>query len=347
MRAILYDRFGGPLSVREVPDPRPEPDGAVIRVEASGICRSDWHGWQGHDPDIRTLPHVPGHEMAGLVAEIGGEVRSWQPGERVTVPFCCGCGTCPSCLAGFQNLCDHFFQPGFTAWGSFAQYVAIRYADTNLVRLPDAFDFVTAASLGCRFVTAFRAVVAQGRVTEGMWVAVHGCGGVGLSSIMIARAFGARVIGIDIDPEKLAFAESVGADETINARQTEDVVARILEVTDGGAHLSIDAYGSRSTCRDGVRCLRKRGRHVQVGLMCGEERDASVPMDRVIAHELEIVGCHGMQAHEYPGMLEMIRDGRLDPGRLIGKTVRLEDAGRALEAMGRFQGVGITVIDRF
>ena len=186
-------------------------NGVVIEVKANGICRSDWHGWMGHDPDIH-LPHVPGHELAGVIAAVGKNVRRWQVGDHVTLPFVCGCGTCPQCLSGNQQVCDHQFQPGFTHWGSFAQYVAIHYADDNLVRLPEEIDFVTAASLGCRFVTSFRGIVDQGRVSAGQWVAVHGCGGVGLSAIMIASAAGAQVLAVDIDDAKLEFARSIGAE---------------------------------------------------------------------------------------------------------------------------------------
>jgi alcohol dehydrogenase len=318
----------------------------VIRIEANGICRSDWHGWQGHDPDI-TLPHVPGHELAGVVEEIGKDIQRWQPGDRVTVPFCCGCGDCPQCLAGDHHICDHYFQPGFTAWGSFAQYVAIRYAEINLVRIPDEIDFVTAASLGCRFITAFRAVVEQGKAAANDWVAVHGCGGVGLSAIMIASAMGAQVIGVDIGTEKLAFAQAVGADRILDATQEEDIVGAIQDVSGGGAHISIDALGSRETCRNSILCLRKRGRHVQVGLMAGSDSDPALPMAPVIGRELEIVGSHGMQAHRYDRLLEMITAGRLKPEMLIGKTVTLEESMKELENMGEFKGMGVTVIDRF
>jgi alcohol dehydrogenase len=347
VKAALFDRFGEPLTVREVPDPIPELDGAVIQVEASGICRSDWYGWQGHDPDIRSLPHVPGHELAGIVVAVGPDVTNWIPGDRVTVPFCCGCGTCVQCQAGSQHICDNYFTPGFTAWGSFAQFVAIRYADTNLVRLPTSLDFVAAASLGCRFVTSFRALVAQGRVAPGQWVAVFGCGGVGLAAIMISRALGAHAVGIDIDSEKLDLAATLGAEETINATQVDDPAIRVIEVTDGGAHIAIDALGGSSTLQGGIRSLRKRGRHVQVGLICGENADRSIPVNLMIARELEIVGSHGMQAHEYPSLLEMIADGRLDPGLLVGRTISLEEAGAELESMGRFKNSGITVIDTF
>jgi len=346
MRAAIYEAFQAPLSIQNVPDPRPEPDGVVIRVEATGICRSDWHGWMGHDSDVH-LPHVPGHELAGVVEAVGAETRRWKVGDRVTVPFAVGCGHCPECLAGNQHICDAYFQPGFTAWGSFAEYVAIPHADVNLVELPEALDFVTAASLGCRFITSFRAVVAQGRTRPGDWVVVHGCGGVGLSAIMIAKAMGAQVIGVDIKPEALALAKGIGATHAINSRAVPDTVEAIQELTGGGAHVSVDALGSTETCRNSVLSLRKRGRHVQVGLMVANYKDALIPMNLVIAKELEVLGSHGMQAHQYPGMLDMILSGKLEPQRLIGGTVTLEESLSALTSMTDFALTGVYVIDRF
>jgi alcohol dehydrogenase len=346
MRAAVYEAFQEPLSIRTVPDPEPAPDGVVVRVEATGICRSDWHGWMGHDSDVQ-LPHVPGHELAGIVEAIGPEVKAWQVGDRVTVPFAVGCGHCPQCLSGNQHICDNYFQPGFTAWGSFAEYVAIPHADVNLVRLPEPLSFVEAASLGCRFITSFRAVVAQGRTAPGEWVVVHGCGGVGLSAVMIAEAMGARVIGVDIKDEALALATSLGAAHVLNARATPNLVDAIRDLTDGGAHVSIDALGSTETCRNSVLNLRKRGRHVQVGLMVADYKDALIPMNLVIAKELEILGSHGMQAHAYGPMLEMILSGKLEPRRLIGDTVSLEEGIQALTTMGDFAITGVTVIDEF
>ncbi len=318
----------------------------MIRVAATGLCRSDWHGWMGHDADVR-LPHVPGHEFAGVVEVVGKDVDHWRPGDRVTLPFVCGCGHCPQCASGNHQVCDHQFQPGFNHWGSFAEYVAIDYADVNLVRLPDSLDFVTAASLGCRFVTAFRAVVDQGRVSAGQWVAVHGCGGVGLSAIMIGNALGANVVAIDIAADKLDLARAVGAAVTIHGGETDDVVAAVRAVTGGGAHLSLDALGSPQTCHDSVANLRKRGRHVQVGLLPAEHCQTALPMAQVIANELEIVGSHGMQAFRYGAMFEMLRRGSLQPQQLIGRTISLEHALTELPAMDRFAGQGVTVIDRF
>jgi alcohol dehydrogenase len=347
MKAVIYESFGGPLMIAQVADPVAEEDGVVIKVEACGICRSDWHGWLGHDSDITRLPHVPGHELAGVVEETGRNVTKWKRGDRATVPFVCACGMCPECVSGNHQVCDHQFQPGFTGWGSFAQYVAIRYADVNLVHLPEEIDFVTAASLGCRFATSFRAIAAQGQVVSGQWVAVHGCGGVGLSAVMIAHALGAKVIAIDIDNEVLALAKGLGAAITMNAKESADVAGAIHDATERGADVSIDALGSATTCSNSIMCLRKRGRHVQVGLLAGEDYLPRIPIHRVIAHELEIFGSHGMQAAKYCEMLAMIVSGKLNPRAMIGKTVPLEDAPNELTKMGQFGSVGITVIDRF
>ena len=346
MRAAIYEEFGKALSIQNVKDPIPDENGVVIEVKANGICRSDWHGWMGHDPDIQ-LPHVPGHELAGVIVEIGKNVQRWQPGDRVTLPFVCGCGTCPQCLSGNQQVCDHQFQPGFTHWGSFAQYTAVHYADDNLVRLPNEIDFVTAASLGCRFVTSFRGIVDQGRVSAGQWVAVHGCGGVGLSAIMIAYAVGAQVVAVDIDDAKLDFARSIGAEVIINSKKVDDVVAAVKDATGGGVHVSMDALGNPETCFNSISNLRKRGKHVQVGLMLAGQSRPQIPMDKVVANELEILGSHGIQAHRYGTILEMIRAGKLDPSKLIGRKVTLEDGMQELITLDQFKGIGITVINRF
>ncbi|HEX5786034.1 MAG TPA: zinc-dependent alcohol dehydrogenase family protein [Burkholderiaceae bacterium] len=346
MKAVVYQRFGAPPQLKEVPDPTPQSHGVVIQVKATGVCRSDWHGWVGHDGDIQ-LPHVPGHEFAGVVHAVGADVKKWKVGDRVTVPFVAACGNCPECHAGHQQVCDHQSQPGFTHWGSFAEYVAIAQADLNLVALPDSLDFATAASLGCRFATSFRAVVDQGKTSAGQWVAVHGCGGVGLSAIMIANAVGANVIAIDIADDKLALARAVGAVATVNATQVADVAQAVREISKGGVHVSLDALGHPTTCFNSISNLRKRGKHVQVGLMLGEHTTPAVPMARVIGHELEILGSHGMQAHRYGAMLDMMQSGKLAPQQLVGQTISLEQSIDALMNMDQFQGIGATVVTSF
>lgn len=346
MKAVLYESFSQPPKLVNAPDPSPEAHGVVVRVRATGVCRSDWHGWMGHDKDI-ALPHVPGHELAGVVEAVGKDVRKWRPGDRVTVPFVCGCGECPECQAGHQQVCNHQFQPGFTHWGSFAQFVSIHRADLNLVALPESIDFAAAASLGCRFATSFRAVVDQGKTSAGQWVAVHGCGGVGLSAVMIANAIGANVVGVDISDEKLARARDLGAVATINANSVANVAEAVIGLTSGGAHVSIDALGHPTTCFNSVSNLRKRGKHVQVGLMLADHGAPRIPMGKVIADELELIGSHGMQAHRYGAMLDMVQSGKLRPEKLIGDRISLEESIGALMNMDNFQTVGVTVVTRF
>jgi alcohol dehydrogenase len=314
----------------QVADPACPSDGAVIAVGASGVCRSDWHAWKGHEPV--DLPHIGGHELAGVIAQTGPEVTRWRAGDRVTVPFACGCGRCEYCQAGDAQVCPRQTQPGFTGPGSFAELVAVHAADTNLVALPDAVDFAAAASLGCRFATAFRAVTAHGQVRAGDWLAVHGCGGVGLSAVMIGAALGARVVAIDVSSSALSRARELGASFTVRA-DDGDTAAAVVELTGGGAHVSVDAFGSPATAACSVRCLRRRGRHVQVGLLLGPASVPPLPMDLVIARELEIYGSHGMAAPDYPPMMALIADGTLRPGSAIGQVIRLEDVGQALAAM--------------
>ncbi|MEU4832176.1 alcohol dehydrogenase catalytic domain-containing protein [Streptosporangium sp. NPDC023615] len=336
MRAVLFDGFGADLEVREVPAPEPPPGGAVIRVEATGLCRSDWHGWRGHDPDIRVFPHVPGHEFSGVVEAVGTGVVSWRPGDRVTAPFVCACGSCAACAAGEQQVCERQTQPGFTHWGSFAEYVAIDHAEVNLVRLPEEMDFSTAASLGCRFATSYRAITAVGRVRPDEWVVVHGCGGVGLSAVMIAAAAGARVIAVDVSPGALELALRFGAAACVPAVPGTEIAARVRELTSGGAHVSVDALGSPETCTASIEGLRRRGRHVQIGLLPGL---TALPMGRVIGHELELLGSHGMAAHAYPEMLAAVARGSLRPEALVTRSIGLQEAGAALASVGSVPGV--------
>jgi D-arabinose 1-dehydrogenase-like Zn-dependent alcohol dehydrogenase len=341
MQAVQYDAYGATPVLVEIPAPGCPPDGVVIAVRATGVCRSDWHAWQGHDPV--SLPQVPGHEYAGVIQEVGPQVTARRVGERVTVPFVCGCGRCAYCAAGDAQVCPDQSQPGFTGPGSFAELVAVRAADLNVVPLPDDLDFVTAASLGCRFATSYRALTAHGQVRPGQWVAVHGCGGVGLSAVLIASALGARVVAVDVAEPALRLAADLGAEVLIEGGP--DSAAHIVEATDGGAHVSLDAFGSTDTAVASVSSLRPRGRHVQVGLLLGDDATPPLPMGAVLAKELEIHGSHGMAARDYPAMLDLVASGTLQPGRLVGSVIGLADAGPALAAMSRpATTAGVTVV---
>jgi len=347
MRAVVMERIRGPLDVREVPDPVPPPGGVVVEVRATGLCRSDWHAWAGHD-DI-ALPHVPGHELAGTVSAVGAGVTRWSAGDRVTVPFVEGCGECEWCLAGDAQVCPRQQQPGFTHWGSFAEYVALHAADTNLVAVPGGVSFEAAASLGCRFATAYRALVGRARLAAGEWLAVVGAGGVGLSAVAIAKFLGARVIAVDRNSGALEVAKSLGADHVLlsgpGAGAADGVPDRVHEITGGGAQVAVDAVGSEETCTDAILSLRRRGRHVQVGLLPPVAGRPRLPMERVIGWELDLLGSHGMAAADYPAMLSLVERGDLRPQELIERVISLQEAAAILPALDRASPAGLTVID--
>jgi alcohol dehydrogenase len=345
MRAVMFDRFKELPRVEVVDDPQCPRDGVVIRVGATGLCRSDWHGWQGHDDGI-AVPHVPGHELAGTVEAVGQDVTSWQVGDRVTTPFVVACGVCATCRRGDQQVCEDQRQPGFTGWGSYAELVAIERADVNLVRLPPTMTFDVAASLGCRFATAYRAVVQVGRVQPGEWVVVHGCGGVGLAAVMIAVSRGARVVAVDVSPDSLTLAESLGAESVMDARTTE-IASAVKELTSGGADVSLDAIGHDAVVMQSLACLRTRGRHVQVGLVAGGSALLADAIGIVIGSELQVLGSHGMAAHDYPPMLEEIASGLLRPELLIRDVIGLDEVPQRLAALSEVgSGAGGSTIIR-
>jgi len=343
MRAAAYDTFGGPISVRDVPEPEPASGEVVVRVRATGICRSDWHGWQGHDPDIRSLPHVPGHELAGEIHAVGHGITGWRPGDRVTVPFVAGCGRCETCVRGDPQVCPNQVQPGFTHWGSFAELVNIRHAQHNLVRIPEPFGFLETAVLGCRFSTAYRAVVEQGRARPGDWVAVHGCGGVGLSAVMIAAAAGATVIAIDSNPAALEVAERLGAGHRL--QPGPGLATQIEDISGGGVHLGIDAIGDPGVVAASLASLRRGGRHVQVGLLPGLAPALDLP--RLISRELEVLGSHGIAPGSFPAMFDLISRGRLDIRALVSQELTLDAGARLLEGFAGRTEPGVAVITSF
>ncbi|QKE83363.1 alcohol dehydrogenase catalytic domain-containing protein [Arthrobacter sp. NEB 688] len=348
MRALVYDAFREPLRVTELPDPAAPQGGAVVRVLSAGLCRSDWHGWMGHDGDIATFPHVPGHELAGVVESVGDGVDPAWVGRPVTAPFVQACGACPTCAAGDGQVCPHQRQPGFTDPGCFAERVVVRAAGTNLVALPDAVPPEVAAGLGCRVATAHRAVVARGRVAPRDTVLVSGCGGVGLASVAIAVALGARVAATDLDPASRARAEALGAELTLDAAlDPADLVAAVADWSGGGARVGVEAVGAPAACRTGILALGRRGRHVQVGLLPPAAGSATVPMERVIGWELDVLGSHGMAAADYAGLLDDVADGRLDLGALLAPSdpAGLEETGHLLARMGDAGSRGMVLVD--
>lgn len=351
MKAAKIIHHKKPLEIQTVSDPKPGPEDAVIKIEACGVCRSDWHAWQGDWSWIGLspeLPITPGHEFGGIVEEVGKDVKSFRPGDRVTVPFHSACGRCEYCKKGVPNLCEDLQIYGLVSGleGGYAEYILIRNADFNLIRLPDNVDSLTAAAVGCRYMTGYHGIV-RGNVKPGDWVAVHGAGGVGLSAIQVANALGAQVIAVDIDDQKLEIAKQEGAVVTVNARK-ENVSEAIKEVTKGGAHVGLDALWIKDTVLNSVLSLRKGGRHVQVGLTTSEEGGfVSLPVDLITAAEIEFVGSLGNPHPDYRGLLSLISSGRLNPKRLIEREVHLKEVNTVFDNMTQYKTKGFNVITSF
>jgi len=353
MRAAVLAEYGEPLDIRDIDRPEPDPDGVVARVDACGVCRSDWHGWVGNWEWFDYKPplgHVLGHEPSGTVVEVGDEVETIREGDEVAIPFNFACGGCHECRVGYENLCENHLGLGFQegAPGAFAEEVPIPNADINAVELPDGVDQVEVAGMGCRFMTAYRGMAHQADVSRGEYVVVYGLGGIGLSAVHIADALGGNVIGVDLMEEKLSMAADLGAVETVNAGAVDDPVQEVRDITDGGAHVSLDALGIEETCQNAVESLRTRGRHVQIGLTTKEQHGYNpLPTDTIVMNEIQINGSSGLPPAKYGEMFRMVEHGKLDPGAVVTDRIGLDGITDELRAMTDYETVGIPVVDSF
>lgn len=344
MRAALLTGYRQELEIADCPMPVPSADGVVLRVLACGICRSDWHVWNGADPV--DLPRIPGHEYCGEVVATGGDVRSWKPGDRAIAPFILACGHCPACSSGRQTICPDQALPGFTQDGAYAEFVAVPFADTNLTRLPAGMEPALAAAMGCRVTTAWHALTGRAALAPGEWLAVFGAGGVGLSATLLGRALGARVVMVDIAQDKLDYAMALGAEAGVNA-MLADAAGAVRDLTGGGAHVAVEALGVEETTVAALKSLRKMGRMVQVGMPAGDHVTMRIPMDAVYSGQLAVYGTRGMPSWRYPSLLSLIEAAGIDLAPLVSRRVRLSEASAELAAFDGPTPPGVAVITDF
>ncbi|WP_163969695.1 zinc-binding dehydrogenase [Oceanobacillus halotolerans] len=340
MRALVLEDVKK-MSVQEVPDPTIDKDGILVKTMANGVCRSDWHMWVGD----QAIPQpIIGHELAGIVEEVGSEIKNFKKGDRVIVPFSGSDGTCPHCLSGDTHLCDSFLVPGLAYTGGYGEYVGVPHGDRNVVHIPENVSFRDAAAMGCRFMTSYHGVIDRVNVLPGEKVVVYGCGGIGLSAIHIATAMGAEVIGVDINNANLELAKQMGAAHTINSKDVDPVEA-VKEITKGGADVSVDALGITQTCVSGINSLKKGGRHLQVGVTTKKEAGKiAIPIDDMVMAEKSFITTLGMPAHRFDSMLSLVSQGKLQPGKMVTDEISLSQVENIFEDMSNYKTTGTFIV---
>jgi 2-desacetyl-2-hydroxyethyl bacteriochlorophyllide A dehydrogenase len=318
MKAVRLTEVGSPLTLQEIPVPEIGEKDVLVRVQAAGICHSDAHYRAGRSP-VRPLPMTLGHEVAGVVERIGTGVRNLKQGDRVCLHYNVTCGECSFCSTGNEQFCPRVLMIGHFTNGGYAQYISI--PARNTLPLPPEIPFAQGATLMCASATAFHSL-RKSRLRAGETAAVIGVGGLGISAVQLARAFGAiEVFAVDIREESLALAAAYGA-RPVQARKV-DPVTEIRRLTGGrGVDVAIEMLGSPSTMQQAVRSLAPMGRAVFVGIS-----DEAVKFDtyhEVLGNEAEIIGCSDHLLSELPTVIEMARQGVLDTAHVVTRSVSLD-----------------------
>lgn len=345
MKAMVLEGVEN-YNLREVPKPECQPHGILLKVMANGVCRSDWHKWHGHYS--RKYPMILGHEMCGIVEEVGELVTRFKVGDRVMIPVSGSDGTCDMCKAGHGNLCESYLVPGIGYNGGFAEYVAVPYADRNAEYLPSNLSFEEGAILSCRYITGFKGVVEAGKVKIGEWVAVYGCGGVGLASVATASKMGAFVIAVDVKDAALDIAKELGADYVVNASNA-DPVEEIKRITGGrGVDVAVEALGNKQVVRQCFDSLAQLGRLVQLGVtQLGPDGDASLPINAMVQGENQIIGSLSSPIQGFKPMLELVAAGKLDVKPLLTETCCLSEVESIFRRMDQNDVTGAVVCNDF
>jgi len=340
MKAVRLIEPCRALVLQEIDVPTPGAQDVLVRVKAAGICHSDAHYRAGRSV-VRPLPLTLGHEVAGVVEDVGAEVSQIQPGDRVCLHYLASCGVCEYCQRGTEQFCVSGKMMGKYRDGGYADYVVM--PARSVFRLPDEIPFAAGAILMCSSATSLHALN-KARLRPGETLAVFGVGGLGTSAIQLARGFGAGALfAVDIKPKKLARAKQLGA-TPIDASQT-DSVQEILRLTNGrGVDVALELIGLPNTMRQAVRCLAIQGRAALVGIT--EKAFEISPYLEVLNKEVEIIGVSDHLAQELPLLLEWARRGVLDLSGTITRQVPLEAQAinRVLDELEQFEVDGRIVI---
>jgi 2-desacetyl-2-hydroxyethyl bacteriochlorophyllide A dehydrogenase len=321
--------------IEEVPSPIPEPGEVLISVEASGFCATDLHLLEGRYPRMG-LPRIPGHEMAGTIVEVNGEVLGWHPGDRVIVAIDVVCENCSYCREGRTNLCPNLTRIGFERDGSHAQLAAV--PASNLVRLPDEIPFQEAAILPDAIACIYHCLVGQGEIDAGKSVVILGAGGVGLHGVQIARFLGAHVLATSRQPSRRKMAQEMGARAVDPV--DEDLLSAVDDFTSGkGADLVIDIIGSEDSIDSAIQLLKPAGKVVVVGYVAEEFRVKYVPF---LIREKVIVGCRGSTKADLETVVRLVHQGDIKP--IISDVFPLYEINEAARCLRAGEAVGRLVL---
>ncbi len=354
----------GELRVEELIRPQPGPGEVLVEVAACGVCHTDLHVVKGEV--AFPTPCVLGHEISGTVRETGAGVTGFAPGDRVVSSFIMPCGTCRHCVRGHEDLCETFFAQnrlkgtlydgqtrlargdGTPIWmysmAGLAEYAVV--PATDVFAVPENVSLVEAAILGCSVFTAYGALHNVARLRFGETVAVVAIGGVGSNIVQLARAMGAPVVvAVDRVDEKLEAASALGATHVVNA-ETEDVAARVAEITGGrGVDVAFEALGRPQTFELALSLLGDGGRAVMVGIAPAGVT-GQIDITRLVRRKLQILGSYGARARtDMPAVLRLAAEGVVRPSQIITRRYGLDDAAEAYAALDRGEIVGRAVIE--
>jgi len=337
MHALVLERFGGPFVAKEVPTPTIAPHEALVRVRNVGVCGTDVK-IRANRMGLGVIPLIMGHEIAGEVAEVGGEVRGFAAGDRVVVNFYLTCGRCPFCRAGRDTLCPETRQHGFSIDGGFAEYM--KTPGVNLCKVPDHVSLEGACILGDAVATSYHAITKRAQLRPGTTVALVGVGGVGLHALQMARLAGAWVVAIDVSQASLELARSLGADAVVDGRRGpfHDAVRKL---TDGqGVDVVLEFVSNETTLQSSYQSLRRAGRLVFVGYT--PQLPLPVMPHELVRNEIEIVGSRANTKQELQETMDLVARGRIKP--IVDRVIPLAEIESAFEALRDGRALGRNVL---
>ncbi|MCL1935347.1 MAG: alcohol dehydrogenase AdhP [Defluviitaleaceae bacterium] len=335
MKAAVVNEFKKKLEIKDVPMPKAGYGEIVVKIEASGVCHTDLHAAHGDWPVKPKLPLVPGHEGTGTVVEVGENVSHIKVGDRVGIPWLySACGHCEFCLTGRETLCKDQLNSGYSIDGAYAEYCL---ANANyVVKIPDNISFIDAAPLFCAGVTTYKALKVS-KAKPGDWVAIFGIGGLGHLAVQYAKAMGFNVIAVDILEEKLTLAKELGADLTVNGKETD--VSKFIQEKVGGAHASVCVAVSKIAFNQAYSCLRRGGVCVPVGL---PPENMEIPIFDTVLNAIQVIGSIVGTRKDLQETLQFAAEGKV---KSIIEVRKLEEINEIFEELEHGKVNGRIVVD--